>query len=240
MDSVERSVVLTAADSQHGTLLETSTQDHWDPAYTDEEEQYPSSAGRGKAIKRFIYYLDLWHNSVKYNAVMVELGVVLVPSASVRNNTFTIFAQRAASITFISHSKSYLLHLIFISCHFSSHLWDFRTGTANSITELSRLWPLVDPLWWEKKKNPFFFPLQNFYCKTWRQKRELVIQMHETVLRRIIHQMNGNILLPVLVPGANWGPERALVLVKPNGLTRQRLTGCILQLFLLWHLNNFQ
>ncbi|KAM6075018.1 CD44 antigen [Chlamydotis macqueenii] len=36
----------TTVDSQHETLLETSTQDHWNPAYTDEEEQYPSSAGR--------------------------------------------------------------------------------------------------------------------------------------------------------------------------------------------------
>ncbi|XP_050752959.1 CD44 antigen [Gymnogyps californianus] len=35
-----------AVDSQHETLLEISTQDHWNPAYTDEEEQYPSSAGR--------------------------------------------------------------------------------------------------------------------------------------------------------------------------------------------------
>ncbi|XP_054256246.1 CD44 antigen [Indicator indicator] len=36
----------TTVDSQHGTLLEISTQDPWNPAYTDEEEQYPSSAGR--------------------------------------------------------------------------------------------------------------------------------------------------------------------------------------------------
>ncbi|KAM7109792.1 CD44 antigen isoform 4-T4 [Ciconia maguari] len=36
----------TTVDSQHKTLLEISTQDHWNPAYTDEEEQYPSSAGR--------------------------------------------------------------------------------------------------------------------------------------------------------------------------------------------------
>ncbi|XP_009571607.1 PREDICTED: CD44 antigen-like [Fulmarus glacialis] len=46
MVSVESSIVLTAVDSQHETLLEVSTQDHWNPAYTDEEEQYPSSAGR--------------------------------------------------------------------------------------------------------------------------------------------------------------------------------------------------
>ncbi|XP_010085851.1 PREDICTED: CD44 antigen-like, partial [Pterocles gutturalis] len=36
----------TTVDSQHETLLEISTQDHWNSAYTDEEEQYPSSAGR--------------------------------------------------------------------------------------------------------------------------------------------------------------------------------------------------
>ncbi|XP_009982047.1 PREDICTED: CD44 antigen [Tauraco erythrolophus] len=36
----------TTVDLQHETLLEISTQDHWNPAYTDEEEQYPSSAGR--------------------------------------------------------------------------------------------------------------------------------------------------------------------------------------------------
>ncbi|KAM9015351.1 CD44 antigen [Ara ararauna] len=36
----------TTTDSQHETLLEISTQDHWNPAHTDEEEQYPSSAGR--------------------------------------------------------------------------------------------------------------------------------------------------------------------------------------------------
>ncbi|XP_076200475.1 CD44 antigen isoform X21 [Aptenodytes patagonicus] len=36
----------TTVDSQHETLLEISTQDRWNPAYTDEEEQYPSSAGR--------------------------------------------------------------------------------------------------------------------------------------------------------------------------------------------------
>ncbi|KAM6204130.1 CD44 antigen [Sarcoramphus papa] len=36
----------TTVDSQHETLLEISTQDYWNPAYTDEEEQYPSSAGR--------------------------------------------------------------------------------------------------------------------------------------------------------------------------------------------------
>ncbi|XP_033921377.1 CD44 antigen isoform X3 [Melopsittacus undulatus] len=35
-----------AMDSQRETLLEISTQDHWNPAHTDEEEQYPSSAGR--------------------------------------------------------------------------------------------------------------------------------------------------------------------------------------------------
>lgn len=53
MVSIESSIVLTAVDSQHETLLEISTQHHWNPAYTDEEEQYPSSAGRGKAINRF-------------------------------------------------------------------------------------------------------------------------------------------------------------------------------------------
>ncbi|XP_065539230.1 CD44 antigen isoform X4 [Lathamus discolor] len=37
----------TTMDSQHETLLEISTQDHWNPAHTDEEEQYPSSTGRG-------------------------------------------------------------------------------------------------------------------------------------------------------------------------------------------------
>ncbi|XP_065539228.1 CD44 antigen isoform X2 [Lathamus discolor] len=36
----------TTMDSQHETLLEISTQDHWNPAHTDEEEQYPSSTGR--------------------------------------------------------------------------------------------------------------------------------------------------------------------------------------------------
>ncbi|XP_062351156.1 CD44 antigen isoform X1 [Cinclus cinclus] len=33
-------------DSQHETLLEITTQDHWSPTFTDEEEQYPSSASR--------------------------------------------------------------------------------------------------------------------------------------------------------------------------------------------------
>ncbi|XP_015142460.1 CD44 antigen isoform X46 [Gallus gallus] len=37
----------TTVDSQHETLLEVSTQDYWKPYYTDEEERYPSSAGRG-------------------------------------------------------------------------------------------------------------------------------------------------------------------------------------------------
>ncbi|KAM6068586.1 CD44 antigen isoform 2-T2 [Theristicus caerulescens] len=36
----------TTLDSQHETLLEISTQDRWNPTYTDEEEQYPSSTGR--------------------------------------------------------------------------------------------------------------------------------------------------------------------------------------------------
>ncbi|KAF4790211.1 CD44 antigen isoform X3 [Turdus rufiventris] len=36
----------TTLDSQHGTLLEITTQDHWSPTYTDEEEQYSSSASR--------------------------------------------------------------------------------------------------------------------------------------------------------------------------------------------------
>ncbi|XP_074708609.1 uncharacterized protein LOC141935862 [Strix uralensis] len=60
MVSVESSIVLAAVESQHETLLEISTQEHWNPtqehwnptqeqwnpAYTDEEEQYPSSASR--------------------------------------------------------------------------------------------------------------------------------------------------------------------------------------------------
>ncbi|XP_010012584.1 PREDICTED: CD44 antigen-like [Nestor notabilis] len=46
MVSVEYPAVLTAMDSQHETLLEISTQDHWNPAHTDEEEQHPNSAGR--------------------------------------------------------------------------------------------------------------------------------------------------------------------------------------------------
>lgn len=53
MISIESSIVLTAVDSQHETLLDVSTQDYWKPSYTDEEERYPSSAGRGKAIKHF-------------------------------------------------------------------------------------------------------------------------------------------------------------------------------------------
>ncbi|XP_074004725.1 uncharacterized protein [Numenius arquata] len=36
----------TTTDSQREILLEVSTQNHWNPTYTDEEEQYPSSAGR--------------------------------------------------------------------------------------------------------------------------------------------------------------------------------------------------
>ncbi|XP_052551197.1 CD44 antigen isoform X4 [Tympanuchus pallidicinctus] len=36
----------TTVDSQHETLLDVSTQDYWKPSYTDEEERYPSSAGR--------------------------------------------------------------------------------------------------------------------------------------------------------------------------------------------------
>ncbi|XP_052637811.1 CD44 antigen isoform X2 [Harpia harpyja] len=36
----------TTVDLQHETLLEISTHGHRNPAYTDEEEQYPSSAGR--------------------------------------------------------------------------------------------------------------------------------------------------------------------------------------------------
>ncbi|XP_068049872.1 CD44 antigen isoform X2 [Anomalospiza imberbis] len=36
----------TTADSQHETLLEITTQDHWNPTFTDEKEQYPSSASR--------------------------------------------------------------------------------------------------------------------------------------------------------------------------------------------------
>ncbi|XP_052637821.1 CD44 antigen isoform X11 [Harpia harpyja] len=38
----------TTVDLQHETLLEISTHGHRNPAYTDEEEQYPSSAGRGE------------------------------------------------------------------------------------------------------------------------------------------------------------------------------------------------
>lgn len=53
MASVEYPTVLTAMDSQHETLREISTQDHWNPVHTDEEEQYLNSAGRGKAIKHF-------------------------------------------------------------------------------------------------------------------------------------------------------------------------------------------
>ncbi|XP_064368860.1 CD44 antigen isoform X7 [Dromaius novaehollandiae] len=36
----------TTVDSQRETLQEISTQDHWNPSYTDEEEQYSSTAGR--------------------------------------------------------------------------------------------------------------------------------------------------------------------------------------------------
>ncbi|XP_010709544.1 CD44 antigen isoform X11 [Meleagris gallopavo] len=36
----------TTVDSQHEMLLDVSTQDYWKPSYTDEEERYPSSAGR--------------------------------------------------------------------------------------------------------------------------------------------------------------------------------------------------
>ncbi|XP_041277136.1 CD44 antigen isoform X2 [Onychostruthus taczanowskii] len=36
----------TTVDSQHETLLEITTQDHWNPTFTDEEEQYPSSASK--------------------------------------------------------------------------------------------------------------------------------------------------------------------------------------------------
>ncbi|XP_027498275.1 CD44 antigen isoform X3 [Corapipo altera] len=36
----------TTVDSQHETLLEISTQDHWNPTLIDEEEQYPSSPSR--------------------------------------------------------------------------------------------------------------------------------------------------------------------------------------------------
>uniref|UniRef100_A0A8V1A148 CD44 antigen n=1 Tax=Gallus gallus TaxID=9031 RepID=A0A8V1A148_CHICK len=42
----ERTEATRAVDSQHETLLEVSTQDYWKPYYTDEEERYPSSAGR--------------------------------------------------------------------------------------------------------------------------------------------------------------------------------------------------
>nr|XP_025955742.1 CD44 antigen isoform X3 [Dromaius novaehollandiae] len=36
----------TTVNSQRETLQEISTQDHWNPSYTDEEEQYSSTAGR--------------------------------------------------------------------------------------------------------------------------------------------------------------------------------------------------
>ncbi|XP_066043938.1 CD44 antigen isoform X3 [Chamaea fasciata] len=36
----------TTVNSQHETLLEITTQDHWNPTFTDEEEQYRSSASR--------------------------------------------------------------------------------------------------------------------------------------------------------------------------------------------------
>ncbi|CAN8214870.1 unnamed protein product [Coccothraustes coccothraustes] len=36
----------TTVDSQHETLLEITTQDHWNPTFTDEEGQYSSSASR--------------------------------------------------------------------------------------------------------------------------------------------------------------------------------------------------
>ncbi|XP_067152400.1 CD44 antigen isoform X6 [Apteryx mantelli] len=36
----------TTVDSQRETLQEISKQDHWNPSYTDEEEQYSSTAGR--------------------------------------------------------------------------------------------------------------------------------------------------------------------------------------------------
>ncbi|XP_077640361.1 CD44 antigen isoform X2 [Lonchura striata] len=36
----------TTVASQHKTLLEITTQDHWNPTFTDEEEQYPSSASK--------------------------------------------------------------------------------------------------------------------------------------------------------------------------------------------------
>ncbi|XP_051660077.1 CD44 antigen isoform X13 [Manacus candei] len=42
----DKSSPSTTVDSQHETLLEISTQDHWNPTFTDEEEQYPSSPSR--------------------------------------------------------------------------------------------------------------------------------------------------------------------------------------------------
>uniref|UniRef100_A0A493T0Y9 CD44 antigen n=1 Tax=Anas platyrhynchos platyrhynchos TaxID=8840 RepID=A0A493T0Y9_ANAPP len=52
----------TTMDLQHGVLLEISTQDPWNPSYTDEEEQYPSSAGRGSTT-----IIDGDHGSRKGN-----------------------------------------------------------------------------------------------------------------------------------------------------------------------------
>uniref|UniRef100_A0A8C0VCI0 CD44 antigen n=1 Tax=Cyanistes caeruleus TaxID=156563 RepID=A0A8C0VCI0_CYACU len=42
----DETALSTTVDSQHETLLEITTQDHWNPTFTDEEEQYPSSASR--------------------------------------------------------------------------------------------------------------------------------------------------------------------------------------------------
>ncbi|XP_064513813.1 CD44 antigen isoform X2 [Pseudopipra pipra] len=42
----DKSSPSTTVDSKHETLLEISTQDHWNPTFTDEEEQYPSSPSR--------------------------------------------------------------------------------------------------------------------------------------------------------------------------------------------------
>ncbi|XP_015719051.1 CD44 antigen isoform X20 [Coturnix japonica] len=42
----ESTSATSAVDSKHEMLLEVSTQDYWKPSYTDEEERYPSSAGR--------------------------------------------------------------------------------------------------------------------------------------------------------------------------------------------------
>ncbi|XP_032867044.1 CD44 antigen isoform X3 [Tyto alba] len=72
----EYAPITTAVDSQHGTLLELSTQDHWNPAYTDEEEQYPSSAAlvtsenekrRGPTQHPLLHSVHSWWMSQEQN-----------------------------------------------------------------------------------------------------------------------------------------------------------------------------